>query len=141
MSSTPKQSMKKQTWCECKNNRGTVTDWGKEPKCLECNLPIQKDKKQIWEEPNKPYGIIPAPNTCCPEMKKEVICRGCDKNYGHFDSLLSDHDRELVEGLEMMKTKRQHGEHYPGSAEICCACEREAGILSAQEFIKKGSRI
>lgn len=52
--------------------------------------------------------------------------------------VLADHDRELCEGLEGMKTKRQHGEHYPGSAEICCACEREAGILSAQEFIKKG---
>ena len=57
----------------------------------------------------------------------------------HIDELLSDHDRELVEGLEKMRQKNVDNNI---SGKVVNEIESyEEALTDAQEFIKKGSRI
>ena len=88
-------------------------------------------KKQTWE------GLAHAHQTFYDETGIEIslaIDRALKK-------ILTDHDRELVEGLEKMK-KKKHCILHKKNFVLCQSCERyvikNKAISDAQEFIKKG---
>lgn len=75
----------------CGFSDGTLLDNGEfifHRECSPCTKAPPETGRE-WEEPNKPYGIRPAPGTCCPDMHKEIICRGCDHNHGSFDEAIA----------------------------------------------------
>jgi len=48
-----------------------------------CNPCAQWKPEKQQPQPSE-MSIRPAPVTCCPDMKKEIVCKGCGHNYGEY---------------------------------------------------------